>query len=564
MSELDRDGFWDIEKLVPPKKRMGRVQFDTSSVEINDSIHSASGSEYADKKASGELMLSDAAEMRRSSLNEKLLYSYRPENPFIESVSVYSQQGGYQYYADFERAMHKYLRLTVRDAERVPFFSYVPQYSQLSPQRMAWYLYWRSGCRRREYMPTDFSYILLYAFELINFDNPKYPDKMIEELCCLWRAYRNEHRQLDRYLADWVCDYCLIHRVEMPYEIISDFVGEILKYTTLRELYLGCEGDFERAYTQAVLYEPSVYSYRKSKYYTEQTRALFEEHIPTAIARVLDISGDAVPHGDSPVRIKRDVYVGALCTSTAKRTLHIEYYPLYRPSKMRTEVALAVKYAENKLRAYIGVRSRLLTNGLSDEAKERIDGYFFETLGCVSRHSLTGEKPEPEYMSYYESKNEGMEIDRALDIEKQSWLTAQLMGECFDSECEDCDTASDTAPDAKDNSGVMTDVATRTEENCMFLLDSEIGDVAFDTSDLAGALESIGDIEREFLRLLLLGDKKRAQRAVIDSGQLVGEVCERINSVSFDMISDILIECDEEGYFILPDYESEVRKWLKI
>ena len=194
MSDNGRDDFWNIERLVPPRAhRHKTVRYDVSGAEItvpadDDSVRGS------DADREGRRLTSLSAERER----EELVCEYSPDNSFVRRVQVYARQGGFHYYEDFERTMHKYLRLTVKHAEREPFFSYVPQYSQLSGARMSWYLYWRSACRRREYLPTDYSYVLLYVYELLNFHNLRHPDIMADELCSLWAAYRAEYPQLAR------------------------------------------------------------------------------------------------------------------------------------------------------------------------------------------------------------------------------------------------------------------------------------------------------------------------------------------------------------------------------
>ena len=171
-------------------------------------------------------------------------------------------------------------------------------------------------------------------------------------------------------------------------------------------------------------------------------------------------------------------------------------------------------------------------------------------------------------MAYYESASEGIELERALDIENESWLTARLMGECFDTDeldINDADNTDGTRESTLPESAGEGSFCKEAEEPCSIQLlslsadEGEMSDGGF--SEL---FDEMDECERELLCLLAMGERRAAQRYAIDSGRLFGEMCERINSLALDKISDILIECDSEGYFILPDYESEVKEWLKI
>lgn len=535
----ERDDFWDVASLLPKtKKRQGRVSFDTSSVEISEPDAPTSVSTDAPRKLTGEFFVSAPRK------NETLLFEYAPDSPFIRTVSVYSQDSAYRYYEDFDETMRKYMRLTVKEAARAPFFSYVPQYSQLSAERLSWYLYWRSGCRRREYMQTDYSYVLLYVFELLNFDKPRYPDRIIEELCSLWRAYRAEYPQLDRCMPDWVCDYCLIHRVSLPYSVVGDFVDGFLQYASLREFYLGCCEHTEDGYARALIMGACGYNYKNSKFYTSEHRALYDEHILSAAAYAVGASSEQfrdVCRGEKMSVLRRDAYAGALCTYKAKRVIVAEYLPLYRSGELRMDATLAVKYAENRLRSYIGVRSRLGVEGISERIRSAIDEYFELHLGTsvYSHREYSGdERSAADYMAYYDSPSTELEFTRAVDIEQDSWETAVLMGESFE-----------------DEDSVHDDIEQNEPEN-------EPENEREDGKDEDTI--RLDDLMREVLRLIYEGNNEDAKRTAISSGGFISDVVERINEAALDFMGDVVIENESGEYRIIEDYDSEVKIWLKI
>ena len=543
----ERDSFWDIEKLLPKTKaKRPSARFDTTGVDITLTSDSEREQIPHDRlKLTGEAF--GASRTRE----ERLLYEYTPDSAFIKKTGVYTQDSHYRYYEDFERAMHKYMRLTVKVAERAPFFSYVPQYSQLSPFRLSWYLYWRSGCRQRSYMPTDYSYVLLYVFELLNFDRPKYPERMVEELCSLWRAYRGDYPQLDRCMPDWVCDYCLIHRVSLPYDIVCDFIDAFLPYTSLREFYLGAGESTEGKYACAVIMGASGYNYKKSKYYTAENKATFDEHILSAASYAVRVSSDKFRGVCDEVKcsvVRRDAYAGALCTSKAKRILTVEYLPLYRSGELRLDATLAVKYAENRLRAVLGIRSRLNVVGISDGIKNAIDTYFTERFGAYTSHTrgyVREDESAREYMAYYEAPATELEFDRALNIEEESWETAALMGESFEDD--------------------VTDLALPELEIPSLSLDGEGMDCEdSESEDDDDFIEALDPLSVSVLRLIAQGKSKEAAKTAISGGGFISDICERINEAAMDYMGDVIIECDSGEYYIIEDYESEVKKWLKI
>ncbi len=568
MSQDGYDSFWDIEKLVPKRKKQRRVNFDVTAVELTDS--SSAGVNDEDKS---EQMTAHGPEPIASGQTAVLhtLCEYSPDNAFISRVRVCKRSEPVRYHEDFERTMHKYMQLTVKTAERVPFFSYVPRYAQLSAARLSWYLYWRSGCRRREYMQTDYSYVLLYVFELLNFDNPQYPQKMIEELCSLWRAYRGEYPQLDRCMPSWVCDYCLVHEVDLPYGILEDFLDDVLKYATLREFFLGVNADGEDARMRTVVREASGYNYRKSKYYTPENKELFDRHILSAAARGIGQSSEEIcrdVNSKTYSGLRRDAYAGALCTSSAKRVLCIEYLPVYRSGELRIEATLAVKYAENKLRAVLGIRSRLNTVGLADNVKAAIDGYFWEAFGSSPSgegYSTARSDDSAEYMAYYDSPSQGLQISRASDIEARSWETAELMGDKFSSdesdllELEDVQKLIEPAEKKPNAKELAFD----------FACESVMGGMTFENAPDAGGqlsrvISEMDGLCREVLCLIAQKRPKDAASRAVMGGRFISDVCEQINESALEVFGDVIIENDSGAYYVLEDYESEVKKCLRI
>ncbi len=544
MDKTDKDDFWDIGKLMPKKTVHRGARFDTSSVDVSIAPPPSQGQVLQSKAEydSSELKLT-SVDSSSEPAEARLEREYSPENAFILKVGVYTSPSPYRYYEDFERTMHKYLRLTVKEAEKVPFFSYVPQYSQLSKQRLSWYLYWRSMCRRREYVQTDLSYIILYIYELINFDNPRHPDRMIDELCSLWRAYRGDYPQLDRYLPDWVCDYCLIHAVRLPFDTVSDFIYDTLENSTLKGFYYGSDMEGGGEYTWGMICVASLYSYKKSKYYTPENKEAFDVHIKAAVTEALREKLCKLSDGEGTyVNQKRDVYVGALCTASAKRTLYIEHIPFTQSHILRSEATLAVKYAENKLRGALGIKSRLSVSGLEQTVTDRIDSYFAQHFGTKAA-SEEKKITEPEYMAYYESQTHGVELSRAADIEERSWETATLMCESFDGDGDDEAAADMTPPEMIDEQN--------TQEH---------------REDQASPSEQETDLdacEREVLSLILSGKSKQAESVAASHGRFLSGVCERINGAALDIIGDIAIEQSGGEYRVLLDYEEEVSQWLK-
>ena len=206
----ERDDFWNLDRLVPKKEKPKYIstRHDTEAVEITDG-------EDAEADATSTV-ISRVIKPRKSEETVAPDDEYTPESPLISRVAIYRWKNGYNYYEQFCEDAKRLAAAVAPPCEHVPFFSYVPQYVQLSRAQLCWYLHWRGRVFAGEYPKTDYSYILLLIFEIINLAENADTKKGQKILCELWLNYRDEFPRLDRYLCEWICDYSLIHHLPPP------------------------------------------------------------------------------------------------------------------------------------------------------------------------------------------------------------------------------------------------------------------------------------------------------------------------------------------------------------
>ncbi|MBQ1233289.1 MAG: TerB N-terminal domain-containing protein, partial [Clostridia bacterium] len=94
---------------------------------------------------------------------------YEMQSGLVHRVSIYPWKSGYTYYEKFCRDGEYLRRIKGKEAPHVGFFSYMPQYGQMTKAQLAYYLWWRENIIEHGiYLPADYSYILLNIYELIN------------------------------------------------------------------------------------------------------------------------------------------------------------------------------------------------------------------------------------------------------------------------------------------------------------------------------------------------------------------------------------------------------------
>lgn len=517
----EKDDFWAIEKLVPRRDKVGfaRQATDTSAVEVEVSL----GNEKRDANAYS-LSVDPATSYEIKRPVEEPDDQYFPACPLIEKVSVYRWKNNYNYYEEFRRDARRYYRASIDSALPVPYFSYVPQYVQLSRDQLKWYVYWRGCVRKGVYPDTDYSYILLLITEIINLGDEIDTLEGQRILCELHRNYGNSYPRLNSYLSDWICDYSLIHHLPPP----RDVDQSLTEHCSLREFYVFFEGDGAcDNYAKLLIKYCSSYDYKKSKFATGESRKIYDLHVSGALAYAIERCSDAgsilSKAGLESNTITRDAYSGALCASEIKRKLKIYFLSFSRSHELRFLVADIIKYSENKIRAYLGIKSRLSVFGIPSVITQALDEYFSERLPVIKRSSFETETAVEDYDRLYEQPKTEFSLENAAKIEQHSWNTTQMLVEAFEEEARDLPPEPKVVP------------APQKEEQ----------------GDLRTAL---GD-NYEFVLLALSNNFSGQARFASSRGVMLDAIADKINDIAAEVFGDIILEDCDGGYTIIEDYK---------
>ncbi len=567
----DIDNFWDLNSLLPQKRPVmpsnRAVNTDTVELEfsagsssdsgaaipprIPDAIRSSNTPKAEQGHATGIPSSRLAQENRSRPLEPYLIYS--PENRLIHRVGVSKWQTRYNFYEKFREDARRYWDRKPSECEAVNFFSYIPQYNQLKYAQLKWYIFWRDNVRRGIYPHTDFSYILLYIFEIINCPDLIEPKEGIELLCDIWLNYRAQHRRIDSYLSEWLCDYCLIHKLPCPIKKLEPILVEVVSNSEFKEFYMDSDNGLSSA--ASILAYSSIYNWRNSRYVTKENIGIFSKHIKSAFDKayveVLSQKFDEIAAKEA--HIERDAYNGALCAYDMKRTLSIDYISYARSPKFRFVVTDIIKYSENRVRMALGIKARLKTDALSDVLKACIDEYFDANLPIpnkVGSKARAEEYQSPEYEKLYEPTSKEFSLDNALKIEKDSWNTTAVLTAMLSDEDERANEPIghvDAPP---------KQIAAENEVAPQMLGEGE-------ANEFYELIKALDDASCEALKLVAGGDGMGVERVARREGMLVDALADKINETAFDIIGDSIIEADGSCYRLINEYEGELSKWLK-
>ena len=528
----DLDAFWDLGRIMPKKKKL--TTFNTSTAPKEHSIEGDAAPSFERK------LTITPRDVNLEQIEER---SYTPERRgLINEVTIRRWVDKYDFYGNFRKAAIVYYEYKTEKCDFAPYYSYMPQYSQLSPQQKQYYFYWRDMVRHGQYIKSDYSYLYLLVYEILNLPDLLPPNEGLSLLCRLWKEYRDDLPKIDASFAAWIQDYCLVHQLSCPMDQISEFIFDVISASSFKEFYLSEMGMAGDAGTDAMIAYLSDYDFRKCKYRTPENKVAYTRYMLSAMSIVIS----ALMDRENPIYdssrvsvIERDAFPRSLCTHAVKCRLIIKYMPLSQDLRLRSIVTMAVRYTENKLRAHLGVKSRLAIKDLPDEYKLLIDRYF---------NSLVGEKSEkmkkeniPEYEALYDAPEGTLSMSDADKIEKESWVTtARLVG---DESVEDDEVSYvSVSLEMPDNKGDL--------EACDQII---INDEQTEESD-----KDIFGLSKD--EVLLISDILLGKNCEFDFEK--SEKIEKINEAFLECFGDVIIELNSEQYEIIEDYQEDVRLWL--
>ena len=522
-----RDDFWDIDKLIPKKKTTLNT-FKTKPTVVEYQPTDGASETEADIP-DGRINFEKHALSAKDGGEE----SYEPcDNGLIKKVTIKHSTDKYDFYGSFRKAALLYYDYKTDKCEYTPFFSYMPQYSQMNAEQRKYYFYWRSEIRRGKFLKTDYSYLYLYVYEILNLPDKIPAQEGLSSLCALWRAYRLTLPKIGVNFSVWIQDYCFIHRLPCPTVELRDFLYEAVGVSSFKEFYLS---DFENSGedgTASMVAFLSDYDWRGGKFIEQTDPQAYKKYMLTAMRSLILhlLHTGALFATDAKLQtVKRNAFPNSLCTHSVKCRLEIEYISLSTSAELRSAVTAAVRYTENKIRALAGVKSRLAVKGLPDGYKEIIDAYF--ALVTDKEERIRAREQMPEYEKLYDAPKESLSFEGADIIEQASWITTQRL----------------VTEEEEENESVQLDIKP------------EVLDVAALTVSDTEEADTYGLGSEEISVLNMI---KNGENLAEYDGLTLESLVERINEAFSDAIGDVIIYHDGEKFTIYDDYLEEIGEWL--
>jgi hypothetical protein len=248
-----------------------------------------------------------------------------------------------------------------------------------------------------------------------------------------------------------------------------------------------------------------------------------------------------------------------------KSRIEVEYISICGSDEVRRAVGAAVRYTENKLRALLGVKSRLAVKDLPIEYRAIIDRYFGKYMEAEAKRQR--EAARPAYERLYEAPSVGLSLEGAREIEALSWQTTARLVECEDEivyapGINIPDSGKDDASLIETEIGISGEISSSTDSvpSGATSARSHSGDECTSVTALpndtstANADLPLSDEELNFLLALLRGD-------TVMTDTPIETVVERINEIFLDCLGDIIIEMNDAP-LLIEDYREDIEEWI--
>ena len=560
MSNGKHDDFWDLEKEIKKKSYADitprRVAMMPSTkaieVEVGKSVRNG-GQVFTDSPISARADdgVTRFVPPHKMPTNRFVLFEYESSKPFIKAVRLCSDKENDTVFIENNLFLRERSALLDRKVDKEPpyasYFSYSPRYSQLTRPQLNYYLWWRENIRRGNFIATDSSYIILLAYELAATSESEGRQAAIDLLCKVFANCCGNDNSLKMILRDIICDFSLLYDLNLSLDGFSSadrrfFFGSSFN---LPEAFI----DFSKDNITSICRSASIYDYKRSKVYNESNAEIFKSALGGAMRAIFD---DEKAY-EFVTSFKNGLYNSvtlehrplARMVNIINRNvkLEIEYYQM---SSIQDIITNAVRYSENRLREHLGIKSRLNILSVNPLVKDAIDKFFDENypaIPVIDKRRREAKKLEiqerNEYDKLYDLPRVEFSAERALQIEEESWETTRKLEAAFGGE--ETPAVKEEIPASAETVNITTEAFTEV--------------VSIGSSSTIGEIYERVPEAKEFLALCLSPSLSAQRKFASDKGKSPDELADLINEAALEIMSDILLEEDGDGYFIIDDYK---------
>lgn len=478
-----------------------------------------------------------------------------------------------------------------------PLDIYYPKFEDLNDSQLRTYFTWRTKIRNNMYCKIDISYVFLYIYELINKVSALEDTELIKYLIEFWNKYREFDSRIDGHLKLWIKDFYIINNITIPFVELNELFPKEYRYNlNIKDRFK--DNDYKKYLAE--INRISDYKFINSKFYSTEYGYLLEDAIDYSFKRIYKYMSER--DVDFNCVLGKDVeyeenywrpFPGAVYfeSNDDKKPVVIEfgfgekyeykfnkwyYYSMsYKYNYNGNVIGYIIKLIENNLRVLLGYKYKLRPSFkdnnsgwfYSEKAKKlhkRCSGIvskkefvdfvllvvseFFKTTG-ISEQVMSEQNNKRTDNNALDIKASKFEIDiNKFDSIRESSMNLQKIL-VIDEEPEENGMVSDF--DKQIQNINIPKNAIRVEDN--------IG------NEYAQLIDLLNSNERKLIHIAAFSKKlkKDIDEFKVNTNEMLEIMCESINEKSLELISDNIIELEDEIPVIYDDYIDAIKKVLE-
>lgn len=460
-----------------------------------------------------------------------------------------------------------------------------PMYAAMSVSQLRTYLTWRTDARRGIYRQTDKSYVVLYAYELLNKIGVLSSADAFGRLIDLWNGC-GFAGYLNDLMPRWLKDFYAYNNISDVYPNINEY----LKPEKKTAAEIAAEDILEKNYRDKLDYlaENSAYDIKKSSFFTEETAKLLNGACE-AVLEALDkyfseknIDFNALICGQLKKDFSWKPFDGALVNTDRTDGFHAvrisaaENYCIKRGEPVlerftlmpqRCFIGYILKSVEARLRANTGYKRKIVPseNMLLNDLKNRekilsaaTDNRFGAAItGAVDeycrKNGLFAQKKSPkisEEFVQYAKRDISIDLSKLEKIREKSDETAKklIVEEAPDEDFVEMASAKISDEEFNERISEYSALSEAANEEAAPNLPDDIPD------EWRNFFSVLTPDERSLLTAM--SDGESADAFCRAKGLLPETVFESVNGKAMEFVLDIVIDNGE----ILPDYLDIIKK----
>lgn len=460
-----------------------------------------------------------------------------------------------------------------------------PMYAAMSVSQLRTYLTWRTDARRGIYRQTDKSYVVLYAYELLNKIGVLSSADAFGRLLDLWNGC-GFAGYLNDLMPRWLKDFYAYNNISDVYPNINEY----LKPEKKTAAESAAEEILEKNYREKLDYlaENSAYDIKKSSFFTEETAKLLNgacEAVLNALDKYFsekDIDFNALLCGQLKKDFSWKPFDGALVNTDRTDGFHAvrisaaENYCIKRGEPVlerftlmpqRGFIGYILKSVEARLRADTGYKRKIVPseNMLVNDLKNRekilsaaTDSRFGAVIaGAVDeycrKNGIFAQKKSPkisEEFVQYAKKDISIDLTKLEKIREKSEETAKklIVEEAPDEDFVEMASARISDEEFDERISEYSALSEAADNEAAQNLPNDISD------EWRNFFASLSYDERSLLAAM--SDGESADAFCRAKGLLPETVFESVNGKAMEFVLDIVIDNGE----IIPDYLDIIKK----